>query len=168
MLSFIGFSCSSSKKIKKEDSAEPEIKQDTESRTTQPEKEEFTEAELTQLKKILKRMKDIPFDFDSHIIPSQGLEVIKKDVEILNKMLEARGQTIHITLEGHCDERGSDEYNLALGEQRAKSVKQYLINVGFDENNLKIISYGEERPKIPESNPEAWAANRRVHLVVSL
>jgi peptidoglycan-associated lipoprotein len=111
-------------------------------------------------------LEDIPFDFDSYNIPSQGLEVVKQNAEILNRMLAKRGKYIKITLEGHTDERGSEEYNLALGDRRAKTVKDYLVAVGFTDKQLRIISYGKERPKVNESHHEAWAANRRVHIAV--
>jgi len=71
-----------------------------------------------------------------------------------------------LRIEGHCDERGTIEYNLALGERRANSVKNYLVNYGIDPNRLTTISYGEERPKDPRHNEEAWAKNRRVEFVI--
>jgi peptidoglycan-associated lipoprotein len=129
-------------------------------------KDDLTDAELDQVKKVLEELADIPFDFDSYSIPTEGLEIIKKDVEILNQMLAERGKYIRITIEGHADERGSDEYNLALGERRAKTVQNYLVNVGFKSEALQIISYGEERPKVAGNTVESWAANRRVHMVV--
>jgi peptidoglycan-associated lipoprotein len=68
--------------------------------------------------------------------------------------------------EGHCDERGTEEYNIALGERRAKSAKRYLINLGVKHSQLSTISYGEEKPADPGHNEEAWAQNRRVHFVI--
>jgi peptidoglycan-associated lipoprotein len=65
-------------------------------------------------------------------------------------------------LEGHCDERGTVEYNLSLGEKRAKAVKDYLVGLGISADRLSIISYGKERPADPGHNEEAWAKNRRV------
>ena len=71
-----------------------------------------------------------------------------------------------IRIEGHCDERGSDEYNMALGEKRAATARDYLINYGFNADNLSIISYGESRPVDPGHNEEAWAKNRRAEFIV--
>jgi peptidoglycan-associated lipoprotein len=71
-----------------------------------------------------------------------------------------------IVIEGHCDERGTAEYNIALGERRAKSVKRYLINLGVDSSQLSTISYGEERPADPGHNEAAWAKNRRAEFVI--
>lgn len=153
-------SCSSSKKAVR---SEPEKVSPS---VVSAKKDSLTNEERNQLRKILNELRDIPFDFDKHVIPSQGLEIIKMDVALLNKMLEARGASLHITLEGNCDERGSDEYNLALGEKRANVVRDYLITVGFKASSLKTISFGEERPSILGHTQEAWAANRRVHLVV--
>jgi peptidoglycan-associated lipoprotein len=69
-------------------------------------------------------------------------------------------------IEGHCDERGTREYNLALGERRATSVKNYLIALGIDQNRMQTISYGKERPAVLGSNEEAWAQNRRGVIVL--
>ena len=127
---------------------------------------DMTNDEKAQVKKVLDDLQDVPFDFDSYTIPTQGLDVIKNDVAILNDMLKNRGKYVRVAIEGHTDERGSGEYNLALGERRGKTVKEYLLNVGFLEQSLRIISYGEERPKVSGGGAEAWAANRRVHFVV--
>jgi peptidoglycan-associated lipoprotein len=161
------FACSSSKAVKRngqEDQAQATAKKsDT---LQQVKKDQLTSDELAQVNKVMSELEDVPFDFDKYTIPTEGLEAIKKDVAILNQMLTARGKFIRVTVEGHTDERGSDEYNLALGERRAKTVKDYLSAVGFTEQSLHVISYGEERPKDLGHTAEAWAANRRVHLVV--
>ena len=68
---------------------------------------------------------------------------------------------VQVVIEGHCDERGSDEYNLALGESRALAAKNYLVSLGINENRLSVISYGEEKPAVMGSDEEAWAQNRR-------
>lgn len=155
--------CSSSKAVKKSDDAGL---QNAGKALQQVKKADLTDEELAQVKKVLEELEDIPFNFDSYSIPQEGLDIIKRDVAMLNGMLEKRGKFIRIVIEGHADERGSDEYNLGLGERRANTVRQYLSNVGFRDQSLKVISYGEERPKVEGSTAEAWAANRRVHLVV--
>lgn len=163
----LGFAagCSSSKAVKKGNAADSTAAVSKDN--LQPvKKEELTPEELDQVNKVLKSLEDIPFDYDSYTIPTQGLEVIKANVAVLNDMLEKRGKYIRITIEGHSDERGSDEYNLALGERRAKTVRDYLLNVGLEEKQLRIITFGEEKPKVDGSTPEAWAANRRAHFVV--
>jgi len=168
---FITTSCSRSKQVKKPDSTQSTSEQ-TQSKNNQQDelkpvhKDSLTVDETEQLKKLMASLEDIPFDFDSYNIPSQGLEVVKQNAEILNQMLAKRGKYIKITLEGHTDERGSEEYNLALGDRRSKTVKDYLIAIGFSDKQLRVISYGQERPKVDESSVEAWAANRRVHIAV--
>jgi peptidoglycan-associated lipoprotein len=74
--------------------------------------------------------------------------------------------TVKIQIEGHCDERGTNEYNLALGERRANSAKKYLISLGMPADQISTISYGEEKPLDPGHNEEAWAKNRRGHFIV--
>ena len=77
-----------------------------------------------------------------------------------------RHPNITITIEGHADERGTREYNLALGERRANSVRRYLMALGVDANRINVISYGKERPAVLGSNPSSWAQNRRGVTVV--
>ena len=71
-----------------------------------------------------------------------------------------------VTIEGHCDNRGTNEYNLALGEGRAQSAKTFLMDLGVDVSKLRTISYGEERPLDPQQTESAWAKNRRAHFVI--
>jgi peptidoglycan-associated lipoprotein len=73
---------------------------------------------------------------------------------------------IEIIIEGHCDERGTNEYNLALGDRRAESVKVFLLDLGINNSRLKTISYGEERPADSEHTETAWAKNRRAHFLI--
>lgn len=74
---------------------------------------------------------------------------------------------VMVTIEGHADERGTREYNLALGERRAESARTYLMSLGVDSSRINVISYGKERPAVPESTPSAWAQNRRAVTVVN-
>ena len=69
-------------------------------------------------------------------------------------------------IEGHCDERNTSEYNMALGDRRANSIKQYMVNLGLPASRMRTISYGEERPTDPAHNEEAWARNRRAEFVL--
>ena len=157
--------CSSSKSVKRSGDQSAAAKKAGEG-LTPISMSELSDAEAAQVKKILDDLEDVPFDFDSYTIPTQGLDIIRKNVATLNQMLEEKGRYIRIIIEGHTDERGTDEYNLGLGERRAKTVKEYLLNVGFREEQARIISYGEEKPKVEGSSVEAWDANRRVHFVV--
>ena len=100
--------------------------------------------------------KRIHFAFDSYELNDEAKEILKKKAEILLKY-----PSIKLVIEGHCDERGTEEYNLALGERRARAAYEYLIMLGIEADRLSIVSYGEERPLDPRHNEEAWAKNRR-------
>jgi len=108
-----------------------------------------------------KLLKDIHFDFDKYNIRPGDAEILKENTALLLKY-----PNVKIQIEGHCDERGTNEYNLALGERRANSAKKYLITLGVAESRISTISYGEEKPLDPSHNEEAWAKNRRAHIVV--
>ena len=102
------------------------------------------------------------FDFDRYDLKPEG----RSSVEALAAWLNSF-PAVTLTLEGHADERGTREYNLALGERRANAVKDYLIALGINAGRLTTISYGEERPAVPGSYEEAWAQNRRSQFVVN-
>lgn len=106
-------------------------------------------------------LKDVHFDFDRYDIREQDAQILKENAAILLKYPEVKVQ-----IEGHCDERGTAEYNLALGERRANSVKKYLISLGVPAERLSTISYGKEMPLDPRHNEEAWAKNRRAHFTI--
>lgn len=104
--------------------------------------------------------KDIHFDFDKYNIRSGDAEILKENAEWFKNNPGKR-----VRIEGHCDERGSVEYNLVLGQKRADSAKAFLVNLGIDPNLLETVSYGKERPIDPGHNEEAWAKNRRAHFL---
>lgn len=106
-------------------------------------------------------LKPIYFDFDRYDLRPDAKETLRENAKVLKE-----NPTWKILIEGHCDERGSNEYNLALGEKRARAAMQYLIKLGIDPDRLSIISYGEERPVDPRHCEEAWAKNRRCEFVV--
>ena len=108
-----------------------------------------------------KLLKDIRFDYDKYDIRREDEEVLKENAAFLKK-----NPNMKIQIEGHCDERGTSEYNLALGERRANSTKRYLVSLGIASDRISTISYGKERPLDPGHNEEAWAKNRRAHIVV--
>ncbi len=96
------------------------------------------------------------FGYDSSDLDSDALELLQDQVAWLKQ-----NSSVSITIEGHCDERGTREYNLALGEKRAQAVKNYLIGLGISPDRVSTISYGKERPAVVGSNDGAWAQNRR-------
>lgn len=104
----------------------------------------------------------INFAFDSYALSQASRDTLYSNAEYLLKKYKGK-----ITLEGHCDERGSDEYNLALGENRAKAAMNYLLTLGVPADQLSVVSYGEERPLDPGHDEAAWAKNRRVEFTPS-
>jgi peptidoglycan-associated lipoprotein len=108
------------------------------------------------------RFEDVLFDFDKADLNPAGRETLKKLADYLTAKKEAS-----VLVEGNCDERGTVEYNLALGEKRALSAMNYLIGLGVDKGRIKTISYGKERPLDPGHDEAAWAKNRRDHFVVT-
>lgn len=104
---------------------------------------------------------DINFDFDRYVLRPDALKVLKGHAAWLRGNPQVR-----VEIEGHCDERGTNEYNLALGAKRAESVKGYLIDLGLSASTLSTISYGEELPMCKEQNEACWGKNRRAHFVV--
>ncbi len=105
-------------------------------------------------------VKDVYFDYDKSDIRGDQQASIQADAQFFNQH-----QNMNFTIEGHCDERGSTEYNLALGDQRASSVKNALTAAGVSASRIKTISYGKEKPFCTESNEACWQQNRRGHLV---
>jgi peptidoglycan-associated lipoprotein len=98
----------------------------------------------------------IYFDFDKSAITSDAKAILDKNAEWISK-----NPTAKIRVEGNCDERGTNEYNMALGERRANTAKQYLLNLGVSADRLTMVSYGEEKPMDPGHDEAAWTKNRR-------
>jgi peptidoglycan-associated lipoprotein len=102
----------------------------------------------------------IHFDFDKAVLGKEAQETLKRNAKYLTER-----QSVRVRIEGHCDERGTTEYNLALGERRAKAAQQYLMDLGIDPNRMALVSYGKEQPLDPGRTEEAWALNRRAEFV---
>jgi peptidoglycan-associated lipoprotein len=105
---------------------------------------------------------DVFYKFDSGEIDADGRAALQKDADLLKKY-----PTWKITIEGHCDERGTAEYNLALGERRATTAQAYLVSLGIPADRIRTVSYGKEFPFDPGHDEAAWARNRRAHFVVT-
>ena len=101
------------------------------------------------------------FDYDSSVLSAEARQTLEKQAAWLKRFPDVR-----FVVEGHCDERGTREYNLALGERRAAAAKNYLVALGVDESRLSTISYGKERPYALEHDESAWSQNRRAVSVV--
>ncbi len=102
------------------------------------------------------------FDYDSSELSAGGRAVLDDNAQVLRQYA-----TWVITIEGHCDERGTPEYNLGLGERRALVAREYLLTLGLDADRVRTVSYGKEFPFDPAHTEEAWAANRRAHFVIT-
>jgi peptidoglycan-associated lipoprotein len=107
-------------------------------------------------------VQDVYFDYDKSDVRGDARDVLTKDAAAIKSIL-ADFPNATLTVEGHCDERGSAEYNLGLGDRRASSAKDYLVQLGVPADRLKSISYGKERPQCTESNESCWQRNRRAH-----
>lgn len=105
-------------------------------------------------------LKDVPFAYDSYELDSNARDILAANAEWLKENPRARTE-----IEGHCDERGTVEYNLALGARRAKAAKDYLVSLGVASERLSTISYGEELPLCREATDQCYVRNRRVHFV---
>lgn len=118
-------------------------------------REDAASAQQAELEKIY-------FDFDSFVLTAPSRSTLSKNAEVLLK-----NNSLKVRIEGNCDERGSDEYNLALGEKRAKAAMQYLVTIGVPAERLSILSYGKEKPADPGHDEAAWAKNRRDDFLLS-
>src|SRR6266702_2232575 len=136
------------KELPKEAATTPAVKEE-------PLKEAVQAVAVAPLEKVY-------FDFDSYVLSSAGRDALNKNAEYLLK----KSVSVKIQIEGHCDERGSDEYNLAQGEKRAKAALNYLVTLGVPEARLSFISYGKEKPADPGHDEAAWAKNRRAEFVI--
>ncbi len=128
---------------------------------TEPEvAEPEPEPEATDMLELMS-LEDIHFDFDRSTIRPDAREMLLDHAEELQGASSA-----NVLIEGHCDERGTNEYNMALGERRARSTRDFLVSYGIDRSRLSTISYGEERPLDPGHTEESWSKNRRAHFVI--
>jgi peptidoglycan-associated lipoprotein len=145
----------------KEDAALKEKAAQEEAARLLAEKEKAMKELAANTAKEEKKLVDINFDFDQYTLKPEARETLKGNAALLTKKTGSQ-----LTIEGNCDERGTTEYNLALGQRRADEAKNFLVKLGVDEKTIKTISYGKEKPLDPGQNEEAWAKNRRDHFVV--
>ena len=108
------------------------------------------------------KLSNIYFEFDKYDLTAESKSTLSENGRLMMKHSD-----FSILIEGHCDERGTEEYNLALGEKRALAARDYLVGFGIAKERISVISYGEEKPVDPRHNEEAWAKNRRAKFVVS-
>ncbi len=106
--------------------------------------------------------RNVYFDFDRHNLNADARQVLTETAAYLKENAD-----VNLVIEGHCDERGTNEYNMALGDRRARSARDFLVNLGVDASRISTVSYGEEKPADPGKTEEAWAKNRRAQFVFS-
>jgi peptidoglycan-associated lipoprotein len=120
-----------------------------------------TPAETPSPKVSASDLADAFFDFDSFALRDDAKAALDRDAKLLRD-----NRDVNVTIEGHCDERGTVEYNLALGEKRANTARDYLVNAGVPTGRIQTVSYGKERPFAEGHDESSWAQNRRAHLVL--
>jgi peptidoglycan-associated lipoprotein len=121
-------------------------------------------ATRAHIDELLARIEDAYFDYNKDTLRPDAINALQVDSTELRDILKDFPD-YKLTIEGHCDERGSAEYNLALGDARAKAAKDYLFQVGIPDGQLSIISYGKDRPVCQEHDEACWQKNRRIHIV---
>lgn len=133
--------------------------------TTEDETPPLLSLEMRELQEAITAqglMGDVYFDFDKYDLRPDARERLRKNADFMREY-----PTLTFGLEGHCDERGTNEYNLALGERRANAAKDYLLSLGVASDRLRTISYGEERPFCMSHDESCWQKNRRGHFVLT-
>jgi peptidoglycan-associated lipoprotein len=121
------------------------------------------QATKMQIQELLNRIQDAYFDYDKHNIRPDAQTALVADAKTLGEILK-QYPDYKLTVQGYCDERGSEEYNLALGDKRADQAKEYLASLGVPGSQLKTISYGKEKQLCSEHDEACWQKNRRAHI----
>jgi peptidoglycan-associated lipoprotein len=120
-------------------------------------------ATRARIQDLLNRIQDAYFDYNQHTLRPDAEAALRTDAQTLADIIK-QYPAFKLTVEGYCDERGSDEYNLALGDARAKQTKEYLATLGLPDNQLATISYGKDKPVCTEHDEACWQRNRRTHI----
>ena len=121
-------------------------------------------AQRARIDELIARIQDAYFDYDKHTLRTDAVSTLNADAKELGEILQ-QFPTYKLRVEGFCDERGSAEFNIALGDARAKSAKEYLVSVGVPANQLDTESFGKEQQLCNEHDEACWQKNRRVHIV---
>lgn len=141
----------------------PEAPRQTASNTPSRMPDAKTRARIDEL---LARIEDAYFDYNQHTLRPDAIKALQADSTELRDII-VQYPDYHLTIEGHADERGSEEYNLALGDERAKAARAYLAQVGVPEAQLSVVSYGKDKPICSEHDETCWQKNRRIHIVAA-
>jgi len=134
--------------------------------TPQPERQQQYPSAATRARidELPARIEDAYFDYDKHTLRPDAIKALEADSTELRDILKDF-PNYKLMVQGHCDERGSAEYNMALGEARAEAAKAYLVQVGIPGEQLNLVSYGKEKPVCDEHDETCWQKNRRIHIV---
>jgi peptidoglycan-associated lipoprotein len=167
MLSLVFFFTGCAKKAPKVQPKASPVVEKVEEQAPKMEKPALSEEELFQQKSIEELNKDgnlkrINFDFDKYVIREDMKPILQKNA---NWILSH--STVELLVEGHCDERGTVEYNIALGEKRAESAKNYVVSLGVSADKIKIVSYGKSKPLVQGVDEATWLQNRRAEFVIT-
>lgn len=131
----------------------------------EPAKPRYPDAQTrAKLNELLASIRDAYFDYDKHTLRPDAQAALQENAKSITAILHDY-PAYKLTIEGHCDERGSAEYNLALGEARAQKAKEFLVNIGLPGDQLRTVSYGKERQQCTEQSEDCWQKNRRAHVV---
>ena len=138
----------------------PSTSSDTQPQLPQSTTDEPSTADIFE--ECTRQLQPVFYDFNRSDVREDQVAALQNNAKVLRS---PQCGTVTVLIEGHCDERGTDEYNLALGERRADAAKDYLVTLGIPDNRLSTLSYGESRPFAQGQNEDAWAQNRRAHFV---
>jgi peptidoglycan-associated lipoprotein len=120
-------------------------------------------ATKARIQDLIDRLQDAYFDYDQHTLRTDSEAALQADATELSQILR-QYPTYKLTVEGYCDERGSDEYNIALGDARARAAKEFLVSLGVPADQLRTVSYGKERQVCTDHDEACWQKNRRAHI----
>lgn len=123
-------------------------------------------ATRARIDELLGRIEDAYFDYNQHTLRPDAIKALQADSTELRDII-VQYPAYHLTIEGHADERGSEEYNLALGNARAKAARDYLAQVGIPEAQLSVVSYGKDKPICDQHDEACWQKNRRIHITAA-
>ncbi len=119
-----------------------------------------------RIDELLARIEDAYFDYNQHNLRPDAVKALQADSTELRDII-VQYPAYHLTIEGHADERGSEEYNLALGDARAKAARDYLVQVGIPQAQLSVVSYGKDKPVCEQHDETCWQKNRRIHITAA-
>ena len=134
--------------------------------STPPSQRMPTAAEKARIETLLARIEDAYFDYNQHTLRPDAITALQADSTELRDII-SQYPDYKLTIEGHCDERGSEDYNMALGDARAKAAKDYLVGVGISSAQLNVVSYGKDKPVCEDHDEACWQKNRRIHIVAT-